>query len=120
APAEADVRVRDRAAEVSVDDGDQDTAEARLRVLLRHAARPVERRLLRSRAARAAACGYGCNDRGEDECSESSSENGSRVPSGAVVRVRWERKRVITTPSLNSPTRGSGRSPAASASTSSG
>ncbi len=49
-----------------------------------------------------------------------SSANGSRVPSAPAVRHRWERKRVITTPSWNSPSCGSGRSPFASAIASSG
>ena len=52
--------------------------------------------------------------------SGSSSANGSRRPSLPSARQRSEKKRVMTTPSRNSPTVGSGRSPEASASASSG
>jgi hypothetical protein len=52
--------------------------------------------------------------------SGSSSENGSSAPSSLATSVSWEKKRVITTPSRKSPSRGSGRSPRASAKASSG
>ena len=46
--------------------------------------------------------------------------SGFSVPSPFSVRLRSEKKRVITIPSRKSPSRGSGRSPRASASASSG
>ena len=52
--------------------------------------------------------------------SGTSSANGSSVPSSPSVRTRSEKKRVMTMPSRNSPTVGSGCSPFASASASSG
>ena len=52
--------------------------------------------------------------------SGSSSANGTRLPPSSAVRHRWEKKRVIRTPARKSPSLGSGRSPLASASASSG
>ena len=52
--------------------------------------------------------------------SGSSSANGSKVPPSPADSTSSEKKRVITSPSRKSPSRGSGRSPAASASASSG
>ncbi len=49
-----------------------------------------------------------------------SSANGTRVPPPSVVRQRCEKNRVIRTPARNSPSVGSGRSPFASWSASSG
>ncbi len=49
-----------------------------------------------------------------------SSANGSKLPAGPEVRHRCEKKRVITTPARKSPSVGSGRSPRASWSASSG
>ena len=46
--------------------------------------------------------------------------SGFSVPSPFSVRLRSEKKRVITIPSRKSPSRGSGRSPRASASANSG
>ncbi len=52
--------------------------------------------------------------------SGSSSANGTSSPSSPGTRQRSEKNRVITTPARNSPRRGSGLSPRASASASSG
>src|SRR5205823_79571 len=52
--------------------------------------------------------------------STGSGTSGVSVPSASYVRQTSARKRVITTPARNSPTRGSARSPAASWSASSG
>src|SRR5207253_9707298 len=55
-----------------------------------------------------------------DEVPHSTPASGLSVPSPFAVRLRSEKKRVITIPSRKSPSRGSGRSPRASASASSG
>src|SRR3954466_9899600 len=58
--------------------------------------------------------------RPRDEVSHSVGASGLSVPSPFCVRLRPEKKRVITMPSRKSPSRGSGCSPRASASGSSG
>ena len=55
-----------------------------------------------------------------DEVSHSARASGLSVPSPFAVKLRSEKKRVITIPSRKSPSRGSGRSPRASARASSG
>ena len=135
-----DGRRPDLLVRVAVDHRDIDGAADRLRLRRRRLGlrfRGRRRRWRRGRlrvvrAAAGAACGeagYGHeHERGADHASPgslaigsgTSSENGSRVPSSAVVKVRCERKRVIITPSRKSPRRGSGRSPSASAIASSG
>ena len=70
-------------------------------------------------------------DEDDDRCDEACFETGARsrvhtrgsgrsVPSPSAARQTSEKKRVMNTPSSNSPTRGSGRSPRARASASSG
>ncbi len=58
--------------------------------------------------------------RAGDDVPHSAGASGFSVPSPLLVRLMSEKNRVITIPSVKSPRRGSGRSPRASASASSG
>ena len=120
--------VPQEAAGVAVDDRDDDGELAR-RVRLR-GNRPQRRRRGPRRGLRlplrASARGQRKRDREREaqgsgtSGSGTSSANSSNVPLSPAVKHRCEKNRVITTPSRNSPKRGSGSSPFASAIASSG
>ena len=67
-------------------------------------------------------CEVGADEPGRagDDVPHSAGASSFSVPSPFSVRLRSEKKRVITIPSRKSPSRGSGCSPCASASASSG